>query len=326
MTPLRANEYEAASQRAVCFRVDDGGRIRVMGPDARDFLHRMATNDIKALEVGQGARAALLNVNGRMVADFMAWRLGEDEYLLETAAATHRELTDTLERFVIMERIDLEDASGELVRVTVWGPEALAVSAHAIGADAAPEANGLWLDPSDPRRRILAVRRHAMVAWADLYVPAAQENALIAALREAGAEDSTAEVLEVLRVEAGNPKWGAELTPDVIPLEANLEAEAVSLTKGCYPGQEIIARIHARGAPARRLVGIRFSDGIPAPGDAVESDGRAVGAITSAVVSPALGGLALAYLRKGAGAEGAAVQAGGFTGVVSALPFKANAG
>jgi len=319
---FKAAGYEAARSTAAFFRVEDGGRFRMHGPDAQDFMNRMVTNDIRSLAPGRGAYAALLDINGRMMADLTVWVIDPEQLLVETAADVQDTLMATLDRYIIMERIELEDARRDLARVTVLGPEAVSRAAEAMGAGSTALAPGeAWLSPEDPGSLILAARTNPALPGADLYVPAGEVESLCGALRAAGVEEGGPEAMEVLRIEAGIPKWGAELDTTVIPLEANLEGVGLSFTKGCYPGQEIIARIHSRGRPARHLAGIRFPDGAPAPGDEVLSGDQPVGRVTSAAVSPALGGLALAYLKKETAEPGAAVTAGGLAGVVSELPF-----
>ena len=142
------------------------------------------------------------------------------------------------------------------------------------------------------------------------------------ALIAGGCHDGSPETLDILRVESGIPTWGAELTTRTIPLEANLDGKAVSFTKRCYPGQEVIARIHSRGRPAKELRGIRLEGTVvPAPGNAVLHDGTDIGIITSAVNSPRFSVIALAYLDKNHLDPDQPVTVGGVSGVTSLLPF-----
>ncbi len=322
MTTTAHAGYEAARSAAAFFPVSDGGRFRMLGPDAQDFLHRMVTNDIKSLTPGQGVYATILDINGRMTADLFAWLLDLDNILIETAASAQNILMATLDKYIIMEQVELEEARTTLALVTVQGPKAHELVEEAVNAPIPMlEPGEAWESGPDALNMVVGMRDRSGMGGVDIYVPADRQGWLQDALRVGGVPEGDPDTLETLRIEAGIPKWGHELDETVIPLEANLEGSGVSFTKGCYPGQEIIARIHSRGAPARHLAGIRFSDGSPSPGAEVLSGDQPIGKVTSAALSPSLGGLALAYLKKGAGDPGDAVTAGGLSGTVESLPF-----
>ena len=153
-----------------------------------------------------------------------------------------------------------------------------------------------------------------------LFVPPAGFAAARAALLAAGAAEGSAAELEELRIEAGVPRPGRELTGDVLPAEARLE-RAVSETKGCYTGQEVVTRMRTRGRVGHLLVGLRFAGGLPAPGTELRAEGRVVGSVTSAVVSPRLGAIGLGFVRSGAAEPGSALEAGGSAARVAPLPF-----
>jgi len=312
-------EYEAAASSAVLFPVINGARFRMLGPDSQEYLHRMVSNDFLSLTPGQGARGCILEIDGRLIADFRAWILDEETILVETSSETLAPLMTALEKYIIMERLELEDISSEQDRTTVLGPGAAGCVSEVLAQD----VNGIseWhCVVADPL--VVAGVALGQVSGMDIYSPVDETSELRDALKRAGAMDGGNDTLEILRVEAGEPAWGAELTNRTIPLEANLVGKAVSFAKGCYPGQEIIARIHSRGQPAKQLRGIRLEGNVvPAPGNAVLHDGTDIGIITSAVNSPRFGVIALAYLDKNHLDPDQPVTAGGVSGVTSLLPF-----
>lgn len=312
--------YEAIVERAAFFQ-PTGGRFRLMGPDAQEYLHRMVTNDIKGLAPGQGTYACLLDINGRMIADLWAWVVSADEILVETADSACEALMASLDKYLIMEEVEIQDARADEALVSVQGPRAHAALANALALDLPDLQPGvLWQTSDDGTGLIVAARDRAGCGGLDVYVPA-NADGLLNALRETGVEEASDEAVQTLRIEAGFPRWGAELTTDTIPLDAGLEGIAISFTKGCYPGQEIIARIHSRGKPARHLVGIRFDSGPPTAGAVVKSGAADVGAVTSSAASPRFGPIALAYLKKEHGEPGVAVECDGISGTTVGLPF-----
>jgi tRNA-modifying protein YgfZ len=313
--------YHAVTGRAAFFVPPDGGRFRLVGPEAQEYLHRMITNDLKSLTPGQGTYACLLDINGRMIADLWAWIVSDEEVLVETAAATCDAAMANLDKYLIMEEVEIQDGRADESLVTIQGPLALDALFHALAMDV-PELGlgSLWQTSDDGTGIIVAAHDRTGHGGLDVYTPGGTD-ALVAALRETGVPEASAEAMEILRVEAGIALWGAELTPDTIPLEANLEGKAVSFTKGCYPGQEIIARIHSRGKPARNLTGVAFAAPGPAAGAPVMADGETIGEVTSAVQSPRLGCIALAYLKKGFGEPGTHVTCAGVAGLTLDLPI-----
>ena len=313
--------YEAVRTRAA-FHQPKGGRFRLMGPEAKEYLHRMVTNDIHSLTPGQGVYACMLEIDGRMIADLWAWIVSDEEVLVETSAAACDALMAALDKYLIMEEVEIQDARGDEALVTVQGPSAHDTLANALAMDLPPLEHGsMWQTSDGGTGLIVAARDRTGHGGLDVYMPAGADS-LLGALRETGVPEALVETMEILRVEAGLPAWGSELTNHTIPLEANLEGVAVSFTKGCYPGQEIIARIHSRGKPAKHLVGIRFQGGPPPAGTQVHSGEAAVGTITSAASSPIFGPIALAYLKKEHGEPGVHVTAGGYPGVTLELPFQ----
>jgi folate-binding protein YgfZ len=319
---MEAMGYAAARERAAWFAVENGGRFRVLGPDAQDYLHRMLTNDIRALTPGHGAYACMLDINGRMIADLWVWLLDSDNMLVETALTAQDPLMAALDRYIIMEQVELEDARNALSLITVQGPEAAALVRAALKGEAPEIAFGeAWESTAGSADLILAASRRSALPGVDVYAPPEHMDSILAALAGAGITAGAPEALETLRIEAGIPKWGVEMNDATIPLDANLEGVAVSFSKGCYPGQEIIARIHSRSKPARHLMGLRLDGPPPPKGAQVSAGGAAIGTVAGSALSPAFGAIALAYMKKDHDDPGTAVTVDGSPGIVTALPF-----
>jgi folate-binding protein YgfZ len=304
--------------------LSDRGRIYLSGPDRVRFLHGMLTNDIEALAPGGGCRAAMLTVKGKLLADLVVYA-DEERLLIELDGALREKIAGVLAKHVIMDDVEVEDASGAAREVGVYGDGAREAIERALGG-----AVG-----------VLAPYHHVVVGGAR--VAAAPELAMpgyhvIGAAVDAGAfggERLDDAAFEVLRVEAGTPRYGADMDEDRLVLEAGLD-DAVSLTKGCYLGQEVVARATARGHINRKLRGLALDGAAAAaPGARVSGPGRdEAGVVTSSVVSPRFGAIALAYVHRtlwDAGTELTvhdAAGAGGSAGasarraVVHDLPFR----
>lgn len=247
--------------------------LRASGPDARDYLNSMLSNEVASLASGQGVYALLLTPKARIISDAEVLAVADGELVLATPPETLDEVLTTLVRARFRKKVTLEPAELALC----WG--------EAPGALARIDA------PEGP---------HLLLAGAD-------------GLAAAGGE------WEAARVEAGVPRFGREFGPDTMPAEAGLEQRAISFTKGCYPGQEPVARLHYRGHANRGVRGLRLAGPVEA-GAAVMAGGREVGRVTSPVLSPRHGPIALAVLRREV-EDGAAVEARGVVAEVAALPF-----
>ncbi len=325
MTPQE--QARGVREGAGLFRLADRGLLRVTGGDRVRWLDGMLSNDVASLEPGperSGCYAALLTRQGRIVCDFHVLHRG-DAFWLETARDAVAPALETLDRFVIADDVTLADASGELERIALEGPAAAAVLEAALGAPL-PLAEDACAETELAGVSVVV----AAFGWGggparQLFVPAGSGGAVAASLHEAGGAiglvEAGAEVLEILRVEAGVPKLGAELDQEVLPAEARLE-RAVSHTKGCYTGQEVVARMHSRGRVGHLLVGLRLEG--PAAGEVgaeVQVEGRKTGEVTSACVSPSAGSIALAFVRAQHAEPGTLVSAGGRPAQVAELPF-----
>ena len=320
---MNARDQAAAIHQGVgLFRLEDRGLLRVAGGDRVRWLDGMLSNDVASLAPGperSGCHALLLTRQGRIVADLHVLLRPESLWLeLPRAALAHTR--EVLERFIIADDVVLEDASDECERIALERPGAAALLAPELAADACSE---LGLGGAE-----LVVAAYGLAgAGRQLFAPVGAGDAVAAALRERGAEaglvEGGAEALEILRIEAGVPRLGRELDEEVLPAEARLE-RAVSTTKGCYTGQEVVARMASRGRVSHLLVGLRFPEPeAAAVGTALEHEGQAVGEITSACVSPTAGSIALGFVRSAHAEPGSALRAGERAAEVVALPFAA---
>lgn len=310
-----AAEYAAARQSAVV--VDRSGRSVVLahGRDPVRMVDGLATADIGAVTESQGAYTALLSPKGRMVAELRVFRRG-DLLVMDTDPAALDGALAQFQKYVAPLFARFEDVTHQRAVLGVYGPEARRAASAALGVELphdAPEEGCVWVDsgdvPSDDETpggavagATLAARTlYAEVDGWDLFVPVAVAERVWNALRDAGCLPAGHGPLDVLRIEAGRPRWGAELTEDVIPLEAGLRERAINETKGCYTGQEVIVRILHRGHVNRHLRRLQLGD-VPAPhtGDELfRADGKAVGLVTSSCFSPEAGQtIGLGYVRR----------------------------
>lgn len=288
---ITAETLAAAQGHAAVGPVLARGFLRATGKDAQDYLNRMSTQDLKRLSPGQSAQATFLNAKGHLLGEGAVLALA-DALLLALDPAALEAARAHLEKFVIMDDVAIEDVSPALRAVPVLGPEAAAHAERAAGP-------GVHRVPTD---------RHG-VAGVELWAPAAEADAVRAAVRAAGAAELSPEDLEALRILGGVPRWGAELDDGRLPMEAGLTRSAISFTKGCYIGQEVVLRATARGHLQRGLVQLALPAGVGA-GAALAAGGQEVGAVTSAVDTPE-GRIGLGYLRRAHWKAGARLEVAG---------------
>ncbi len=321
MPVLTPTDADYAVLTTSCGLVDrsERGKLALTGADRRSFLNGQVTNEIEALVPGHGAYAAFLTHKGKMLGDLRVLETG-DELLLDTERVALQALFDLVRRFSIGYDVQLHKRTLERGLLSLIGPASDAVLEAAAGA-APPVTEHAHTAATVAGADVRLVRTAAGV---DVLCPAEQTAAVAAALQESGARPVDEAAAEVLRVEAGIPRYGADLDDTVIPQEAGLNARAVSFTKGCYVGQETVARLHYKGKPNRHLRGLRLS--APAePGTPLtlaQDGGREVGRLASVVLSPAHGPIALALVRREAQpGDTLAVGDDGTTATVVELPF-----
>jgi folate-binding protein YgfZ len=281
-----ADQYHIIS--AGCGWVDrrDRGRLRFDGPDAKAFLHALLTNDIHSLSRGQSVYAAYLTPQGRMIADMTIHDAG-DFLLADVPPGLAPALALRFDQLIFAENVRVADVSGAMFQLTLVGPASASV-AQAVATPA----------------RIVSPGVDVGLPTIDLFGDSVQFEEVIRGLEAAGAVRVSPQLLDALRIDAGRPVFGVDMTEETIPLEAGLLERAISTTKGCYVGQEVIIRVLHRGGGrvAKRLVKLEFDPAVAEPpraGTPIEVDGREVGRITSAAASPARGHVvALGYVHR----------------------------
>jgi tRNA-modifying protein YgfZ len=299
-----------------CGLVDrsERGKLALTGPEAKAFLHGQVTNDIEGLEPGRGCYAAFLTHKGKMLGDMRVLDLG-DELLLDTERVALQELFNMIRRYKLGSDVELHKRTLETSLLSLIGPDARRVAgAEHLGADEHDSARA-----EVGRRPVVLVATDVGV---DVLAGAEDVEAVRAALEAAGAVPVAEAAAEVLRVERGRPRYGIDLDDGVIPQEAGLNERAVSFAKGCYVGQETVARLHYRGKPNRHLRGLRLS-APGATGDELRLGEKVVGRVGSVALSPAFGPIALAIVRREA-APGTTLSAGDgdTTATVVDVPFR----
>ena len=302
---IATTEYERLRESVGLLDRSARGKLRLTGEEAADYLQGQVTNDVAALEPGSGLYAALLNHKGKMLADMRILR-AEDFLWIDTEP----EALPVLARNVGMYSIG-RDVRHEEVSAT-----------HSILSLIGPEARARLEDPPPSEEHAFTQGEHGLYVATDLGVDVICPAAEAATVRDAlGVEPVSEEAAECLRIESGRPRFLYDVGTETIPQEAGLNERAVSFTKGCYVGQETVARLHYKGKPNRHLRGLRLSQPA-ARGDEIRLGERVVGELGSTAVSPELGPIALAVIRREA-EPGATVEVGAALSpaVVAELPF-----
>jgi folate-binding protein YgfZ len=326
--------YRAAREHAALIDRSERGRVIVSGADRRSYLHALLTNDVAGLGPGQGCYAAYLTPQGRMIADLFVYEVG-DVILLVVPRVVKDAVLARLDQFIFSEDVGLADVTGTFTDIAVVGPEAGMMAARVLDGtpadalDALPEHGNLRTTFAG--QPAIATRiTDAGQPGCGIYVDQTCAAPLKAALEAAGAVAMDPQTADVIRIEAGVALFGRDMDADTIPLEAGIESRAISFTKGCYVGQEVIIRILHRGGGrvSRKLVGLELDAVSPPPpaGTPVRADERDVGHVTSSAWSPRRQrAIALAYVQRDFVAPGTVVSVDGRGGVVAALPFVSSA-
>jgi folate-binding protein YgfZ len=276
------------------------GRVEVSGTESVQFLNGLITNDVKTLEEGAWMLAAFPNVQGRLIAETRVLRLAGDRFLFDTEAATHEQILKTLGRFTLAGDFRVTDLANDLALISLQGAHASRALDATLGSMAAQVERGRVLSVNWRGQPLHLIRAtHTAEDGFDLFVSASEAASLWDALSSDGARAVGFDALDILRVEAGQPRYGVDMDETNVVLEA-VSDNAVSFTKGCYIGQEIIARIHWRGHVAKKLAGLWFDEqGDAKLVDKVRTpDGKEIGRLTSLAFSPRLNHLiALGYIK-----------------------------
>ena len=302
------------------------GRIVLRGNDRRSYLQGLLTNDVEALTPGTGCYAAMLTAQGRMLSDMRVLELG-DSVLLDVPIEVTTAIRDHLDRFIFSEDVTVEDVSAARAELGLYGPRAFDVLQHAGVEGSAPPVLFASGRVRIAGSEALLVRSDAIgIPGYDVVAAAADVPAIRAALEKAGAVPASDADAETVRIESGRPRFGKDLDDTTIPLEAGLEDRAISRTKGCYVGQEVIVRVQDRGQGrvARRLVSLTFGAdaAVPGAGAAIAAADREIGRVTSAVWSPSLQRpIALGYAHRDFTAAGTHLSVNGADALVEASPL-----
>jgi len=316
------------------------GRIFVGGSEAVQFLNGLITNDMKTLAEGTWMPAAFPTVQGRLVASVRVVRLKDETtdenvcpvFLIDTEAVTHERVLKTIERFTLAGDFRVSDITSETALISVQGKNAVDVVQSVLGAEAVGQpANGVtnisWRQPQVTGDVTVIRASHTAEDGFDLVVKADQAGSLWSALQDADARPVGYDAFDILRIEAGLPRYGVDMDDTNVVTETALD-DAVSYTKGCYVGQEIIARIKYRGHVAKKLAGLVFDQAVKVEANSTikSTDDKDIGRVTSVAYSPHLGRtIALGYLKYDYLAAGTNVKinsgAEEFQAEVMELPF-----
>jgi tRNA-modifying protein YgfZ len=321
--------YQTARQHAAAIDRADRGRLVVSGADRATYLQGLLTNDITALTAGSGCYAAYLTPQGRMIADLFLYELG-DVLLVIVEGAVKEAVLAKLDQFIFSEDVQLGDVTDTFAQIAIVGPESAAAIADLLDGTGEAVLRAL---PEHGNVRAAYGGQPAIVTRVmdtgepgfDVFVERRLSQTFQHALSSRGIGMLDAPTADALRIEAGVPRFLRDMDEETIPLEAGITDRAISLTKGCYVGQEVIIRVLHRGhgRVARKLVGLVIEDGdAVSPGTAISAQGREVGRVTSSTLSPALGKpIALGYVHRDFAAPETAVSVGGVPAMVVALPF-----
>ena len=344
-------EYRALTESCGLLDRSARGKLALTGSGAKEFLAGQVTNDIEALSPGSGCYAAFLTPKGKMLGDLRVLDLG-DELFLDTERVALQALFDRVRRFKIGYDVELHKRTVECSLLSLIGPTTQTIATrfvagaittqragdHEVGALVGQDAErGNGASDHDVRALALPDAEHSNVrveidglavvlarteVGVDIICNASDHEAVGQALLAAGAHSVSEPAAEIIRVEHGRPRYGIDLDDTVIPQEAGLNERAVSFTKGCYVGQETVARLHYKGKPNRHLRGLRLSEPV-GPGAELQLGERSVGRLSSSVLSPRHGPIGLALVRREA-APGATVSVGehGVSAEVLELPFQ----
>lgn len=328
-----AAEYRAVRESAGVAERGDRARFRLWGKDPARMVHGLISNDLLKAPPGQGVYAAMLTAKGRMIADVRVFRRADGEVLVDVAREALEGTREHFRKMVPPMFAKWADATDDVAQIGVYGPRSRQILSAALGTEVPALAEDAFVEPDfgDARILVAATREAGGEEGFDIFLRSDGAARLWAALRDAGARPVGFGVLETLRIEAGRPRYGAELTEETIPTEAyestGLMDRAISFHKGCYTGQEVIVRIAHRGHVNRHLRGLLLGDApAPAPRAPIinPETGKEAGWTASAAFSPLLGQtVAMAYVRREIG-PGGQVRIGAADGPaarVVSLPF-----
>jgi folate-binding protein YgfZ len=296
-----SDSYRALKEAAAIGAVAPRSAIGLSGKDRAAFLQGLLTNDIQALASGTGCYSAWLTPQGRMLTDLHVFESG-DMMLLDLPTEVVQPTLQRLDQFLFGEDVQFADLSAALASVWIHGPAAGSILERTLNLGDLDH----WSEYQNARAAfagspVVAARVSQLgVPAFCVYLEPARADDLRQALQAAGAVIADPEAIEAARIEAGYPLFGIDMTDDTIPLEAGIEGRAISLSKGCYVGQEVIIRVlhRGQGRVARKLVALRIEGDPPSRGTKISIGDRDIGFVTSAVRSPVYGTVALGYVHR----------------------------
>jgi tRNA-modifying protein YgfZ len=294
---IATSAYELVTEAVGAADRSDRAKFLVRGSEAADFLQGQVSNDVEALEPGQGSYATILNAKGKLRTDLRVLR-GAEGFFLDTEPIGRAVLRHMLETYSLGRDVQHEDVTTTRALVSLLGPDARAP-----------------LDVEPPAEEHSFVEgEHGLYVSTDLGVDVIGAPGL-----DLGVPEVSQEVAECVRIESGRPRLGYDMDAETMPQEAGINERAVSFTKGCYVGQETVARLHYRGRPNRHLRGLRLPERVERGTEILLGD-KVVGRVASTSVSPRFGPIALALVRREA-EPGASVSVNGATAELVELPF-----
>jgi folate-binding protein YgfZ len=302
-----ANEYRALTSGAAVLDRSDAGRLLVTGDDALDLLNRLSTNELATLEIGAGAATVLTTNKGRIV-DLLHVHRSEDRLVVFTSPGNQQRVAEWIDFYTFVEDVEVEDVTGETAMLSLTGLDSTKFLDGLTDGQASSLATygRLSAQISDVAAEVYRSDFLGSPSF-DIVVDAEHRDSLFGVLTDVGATPAGGDVIEALRVQRGIPAFGKELTEDYNPHEANL-VHHVSFSKGCYIGQEVIARLQTYKKVSKYLVGLRWEGESPATGSFLTHDGKRVGVVTSVARMPHTGAnLGLGYVRKEFVEDGATV-------------------
>lgn len=326
-------EYQHALSAAAVFDVSNRGKVFVSGREAAQFLHNLCTNEVVRMAPGAGCEAFLTDGRAKVVSFARIYRLpstDEDRFWLDVDPGTAAAVAAHLDRHHISEQVEIIDRTSEFGRLHLAGPRAGDVVAKLLGGTDPPFVEHAHFIGTLGSIDGCEIRRSDSLGMPgyDLICPVAAAERVWEEVVAAGAAPAGWKAYDILRVEAGTPVYGKDIDDTNLPQEIGRTDRAISFTKGCYIGQETVARIRTYGHVNRSLVGLRVKGDQPVPaGTKLYRDGQEIGRVTSSVLSPRLGPIALAYVKRGLETPGSVVEmqtAGGESAEVAGLPFAAS--
>lgn len=328
-------EYHAIKQRAALLDLGFRSRLCLLGADRIKFLHGQVTQDVNALSVGQGTYAALITAKGKMQSDLFVYRLA-DELLLDFEPGLAEVVSQRLEKYIIADDVQVVDVSEPYGHFSVQGPLAAEIIDCLSLSAPLPREVGAFIQVthSDWGDLYLINRPRFATLGFDLFLPSAALRSVAERILAVGSEQGLSvagwEAMEIARIESAIPRFGQDMDETNLPPEAGLDGSAISYSKGCYIGQEVMARLRTYGQVAKALRGLQFSPEtkvLPRKGDKIFWSDKEIGYVTSSTASPALkSNVALGYLRRERNQVGKeiVVDCGGVraSAVIATVPFK----